>query len=310
MRKETTRVNILVVGGTGVLGQETLRRLVADGHEVSAMTRSVERGRELTRQGAKAIIGDLVDRDSLARACEGIDRIFAAAHSALGRGRYRSEAVDDQGHRALIDAARAAGVERFVYTSALGAAQDHPVDFFRTKFAVEQYLQRSGLDYAILRPSAFMEWHAHTFNGKAVLEKGRTMLLGAGTKRRNFVAARDVAQIAVITLLLPALRERVVEIGGPGNFSNNEVARLYAQCCGIEPRIGHLPPMLVRTLGWIARPLHPGVSRVMRLSSLPDDVCPESFDPADLLRQYPIALTSLEMFVRERVAEMRAGAPH
>ncbi|MEO8755309.1 MAG: NmrA family NAD(P)-binding protein [Casimicrobiaceae bacterium] len=204
--------------------------------------------------------------------------------------------------------ARAAGVSRFVYTSALGAAPDHPVDFFRTKYAIEQHLQGSGLDYAILRPSAFMEWHAHAFNGKSILDKGRTMLLGSGNKLRNFVAARDVAQFAVLALFAAPLLERVLEIGGPGNFSNNEVAQLYARIAGIEPRIGHIPAAAARAIGLIARPLHPGISRVMQLASLHDDAWPETFDPARLLRKYPIPLTSLETFVRERVAEMRAGA--
>ncbi len=63
----------------------------------------------------------------------------------LGRGRNRSEAVDDVGHRSLIDVARDAGVTRFVYTSALGAAPNQPIDFFRTKWAIEQHLASSGL---------------------------------------------------------------------------------------------------------------------------------------------------------------------
>ena len=114
----------------------------------------------------------------------------------MSRGRNRFEAVDDAGHRSLVDVAREAGVTRFVYTSALGAAPDHPVDFFRTKWSIEQYLASSGLAYVVLRPSALMEWHAHTFNGKGILDNGRTVVLGTGTKRRNFVAARDVAVIA------------------------------------------------------------------------------------------------------------------
>ena len=170
---------ILVVGATGVLGQKTARLLLADGHQVRAMTRVAERASDLAQQGAEVIVGDLVDPDSLARACRGVDRVFAAAHSFLGKGQYRSEAVDDRGHRALIDAARSQGVKRFVYTSALGASPNHPIDFHRTKYAIEQYLQASGLEHVILRPSAFMEWHAHIFNGKSILEKGRTQLLGS-----------------------------------------------------------------------------------------------------------------------------------
>jgi uncharacterized protein YbjT (DUF2867 family) len=296
-------MNILVVGATGVLGQETLRCLAADGYRARAMTRSPERGEALARLGAEVVIGDLVDRRSLARACQGIDRVFAAAHSAMGRGKYRSEAVDDLGHRALIDAARSAGVTRFVYTSALGAAIDHPVDFFRTKFTIEEYLQRSGLEHVILRPSAFMEWHAHTFNGKAILASGRTTLLGSGTKLRNFVAARDVARIAVRALTFAEVRQGVVEIAGPGNFTNNEVAHLYARTAGIEPRVGHVPASVLKVAGWIVGPLHPGIGRIMRISSLPDDAYPESFDVTIPSGERSSQPTTLQEFVRERVAE-------
>jgi uncharacterized protein YbjT (DUF2867 family) len=276
---------ILVVGATGVLGQKTVRLLLADGHRVRAMTRVAERASNLAQQGAEVVVGDLIDSASLARACRGVDRVFAAAHAFLGRGRFRSEAVDDRGHRALIDAARSQRVGRFVYTSGLGAAPDHPIDFYRTKYSIEQYLQASGLEHVILRPSAFMEWHAHIFNGKSMLEKGRTQLLGSGTKPRNFVAANDVAQLAASALTAPVIRHRVVEIGGPGNFSNNEVAELYARTAGIEPRISHLPGALVNLLARIAQPLHPGMSRVMRISSLPEAAFSETFDSAKLRRQ-------------------------
>jgi uncharacterized protein YbjT (DUF2867 family) len=293
---------ILVVGATGVLGQKTVRLLLAEGHRIRAMTRVAERASDVAQQGAEVIAGDLIDPDSLARACRGVDRVFVAAHSFLGRGRYASAAVDDRGHRALIDAARLEGIKRFVYTSVLGASPIHPVDFCRTKYAIEQYLQASGLEHVILRPSAFMEWHAHIFNGKSILEKGRTQLLGSGTKPRNFVAAIDVAQLAASALTAPVIRHRVVEIGGPGNFNNNEVAELYARTAGIEPRISHLPRALVGVLARIAQPIHPGISRVMRVSSLPNDAFSETFDSAVLLREHPMRLTSLQEFVREQVA--------
>ncbi|MCC6195436.1 MAG: NAD(P)H-binding protein [Burkholderiales bacterium] len=245
-----------------------------------------------------------VDRESLARACVGADRVLAAAHSALGRGRHRSELVDGAGHRALIDAARAAGVRRFVYTSALGAAADHPVDFFRTKYAVEEYLRASGLGHVILRPSAFMEAHAHAFNGKSILDKGRTLVLGSGRKRRNFVAARDVARVAVDALTGAAPLPAVIAIGGPGNFTTDEVAGIYARCAGIAARVRHVPASLLRLLAPVARAAHPGIGRVLTIASLPDDAYLEGYDPVPGAGQV-IGVTSLEAFVRERVAESR-----
>ena len=295
-------MDLLVVGATGVLGRQVTRRLLGLGHRVLAMTRNVKASHSLSESGAEPVIADLIDRPSLERACAGVDRVFVAAHGALGRGRYRSEAVDDDGHRALIDAARAAGVARLVYTSAFGSSPHHPVDFFRTKWRIEQYLAQSGVPHAILRPSAFMEWHAHAFIGKALLEKGRAVILGRGTKERNFVAAKDVAALAASALLDEPLPERVLPFGGPGDFSNNDVAALYSRIARVPLRVSHVPEPLLAAMSVVLRPVHPGIARVMRLASLPDDAFPETLNTDDAARNYRIERTSLEQFVAERVA--------
>lgn len=303
-------MKILVVGATGVLGQRVVRGLLERGVCVRAMTRAPERASALQQRGAEVVPGDLIDRASLARACAGVDRVFAAAHGLLGRGRHRSEFVDDQGHRALIDAARAAGVQRFVYTSAQGASPDHPVDFYRTKFAIERHLAASGMPHVILRPTAFMEWHAHNLNGKGVLDKGIAQLIGPGTKKRNFVAADDVAALAVRTLLADEPGERLIAIGGPGNFSNNEVAALYARLAGKPLRVRRLPAALAAWVSRLAAPLHPGVARILALAAMPDDAFSETFDCSDFQRDHPdLPLTPLETFVGDRVAEAATTSP-
>ena len=265
------------------------------------MTRYSRRVADLASQGIEPVVGDLTDHASLVRACADVDGILAAAHAAIEHGRSRSEAVDGAGHIDLIDVAQASGVSRFVYVSAMGVRSDHPIDFFRTKRRVEQHLARTALAHVILRPSAFMEWHAHAFNGKAVLEKGRTILLGDGTKRRNFVAAGDVALFAVNALTTNALLQRTVELGGPGNFTDDEVARLYAKMANRKVRIIHVPRKAVVLLSGALRPLHAGVARVLRMASLSEDEHPEAFDSTGLTREFAVRLTPLDEFVRARV---------
>jgi uncharacterized protein YbjT (DUF2867 family) len=302
--------SVLVIGGTGQLGRPVVQGLCRRGIAVRVLVRAPARAADLVALGAQAVPGDLTDPASLAAACRGVHRVLAAAHGMLGRGRQRSEAVDDAGHRALIAAAKAAGVERLVYVSAYGASRNHPVDFFRTKFEIEQALALSGLDHVILRPTAFMEWHAHEFNGKGVLAKGRADLIGAGDKPRNFVAAADVAQFALRALLADPPPFRLLEIGGHGHHSNAEVSALYAQAAGVPLRIRRLPRMAARALALLAGPLHPGAARVLRLASLPDAALPERFDgAAELERAHGIPLTRLEDFVRAQVARHRGDAP-
>lgn len=296
---------ILVVGATGVLGRETVKLLLDKGEAVRVLARTPAKADDLKRAGAEVVQGDLINSPSLVEACQGVDRVFTAAHALLGKGKYTSERVDDAGHRTLIDAAKQAGVAHFVYTSVLGASPDHPIDFFRTKSKIEEYLKASGLSYTILRPAAFMEWHAHVFNGKAILERGKTTLLGKGTKPRNFVAVRDVAHFAVLALTGQKLKNRTLEIGGPQNFTNNQVAALYGSLAERTLKVNHLPTQVARVMSIALKPFQPGQSRIMYMNSLPDAAFSETFDPASLLEAYPVQLTTLEAFIRERLAETR-----
>jgi uncharacterized protein YbjT (DUF2867 family) len=303
-------MQILVIGATGALGRPLVRALRGRGVAVRAASRHPAQAADLAALGAHVLHADLTDRSSLQQACQGADRVLMAAHGMLGRGRWRSEAVDDAGVRALVDVARDAGVQRFVYCSLLGARLDHPVDFMATKARLEQVVRTSGLPFAILRPSAFMEHHAHNFNGKGLLDKGKAQQIGPGIKPRNFVAATDVARLTERALLDDPLPFTTLDIGGHGHYSNLDVAGLYAREAGIPLKVGHLPRGAARTLALLATPLHPGVARILRLSAMPDDAFEERFDgAAELEQRFGIQLLRMEDFVRQQVTAWRAARP-
>lgn len=293
---------ILVVGATGYMGRETVKQLLAKGIPVRAMTRTPEKAADLKELGAEVVQGDLIDPPSLARACQGAEVVIAAAHQLLGAGKYSSNAVDNVGHRALIDAAKAAGVKRFVYTSMVGASPDHPVDFNRTKYAIEQYLIHSGLEYTILRGTAFMEWHAHNFLGKEILEKGKVTLLGKGESPTNFIAARDIAYYAVLAATDPRLCNRVIEVGGPGNPTKNQVAQMYMRLSGKSASVSHLPRPMLKVMSVIMKPFQPVLSRVM-LFSYEADKNNNAFDCGPLVQEFPHRMTTMDEFIKEKVAE-------
>lgn len=293
---------ILVVGSTGVLGRTVIRQLLMTGHSVRAVTRFPEKANELQAQGAEVVSGDLIDPSSLAGACRGVEKVLSAAHSLMGTGKYRSEAVDDLGQRSLIDAAKASGVQHFVFVSARGVSLDHPVDFFRTKRKVEEHLKASGLSHTILRPSAFMEWHVHFLLGKSALESGKVTIFGKGDNLCNFIAAEDVARFAVIALSDPNAKGKIIEIGGIDNISRNKIAEIYSHLSGRSVKVKHVPASFMRVMSPILRPIRPVLSRLMALSAW-TDTTDQTFDPTTILKEYPMSLTRVEDFVRERVAE-------
>lgn len=290
---------IAIVGATGRLGRDLVRRLLSEGETVAAVTRSPGSAEDLMRLGAEVREADLTDAASVARACRGVTHVVSAAHAILGRGRNRSEHVDDAGHCNLVDAARAAGVTHFVYTSALGASPSHPVDFWRTKHKVERHLEASGMPFTIVRPGAFMEMHAHELIGKGILANGSATILGSGTARINYVAVRDVAALVVHVLHDPSARGETIEIGGPENLTARDVAAIYGRVAERAVKTRHVPAAALRVLSAIMGPLHPGVARVMFASAAVDGVH-DAFVPTPTHARYPIELTRLEDFAREQ----------
>lgn len=301
-------MKVLLLGASGALGQPLALRLLARNVALRAACRHPEALADLARRGAETMAVDLVDRASLQRACSGVQAVVMAAHGFMGRGRWRSEAVDQAGVRMLIEEARAAGVQRFMYCSAFGARPDHPVDFFATKAVMEAALRSSGLAHVVLRPTAFMEQHVHGFNGAMVLASGKARLIGPAAKPRNFVAASDVAWIAERLLLDATATAETLDIGGHDHMSNAQVAELYAREADVTLRISRLPPGLAHGLAAALRPVHPGIARVLSLQALPDDAFSERFEGAPALEQrFGLRLTRLPAFVRERVAEWRTA---
>jgi uncharacterized protein YbjT (DUF2867 family) len=274
--------------------------LLASGEEVRAMTRALAKVDELKMLGARPIRGNLADPESLEFAVRGARVVIASAHSILGRGHESSETVDDAGHRSLIDAAKTAGVEHFIYTSVFQASPDHPIDFWRTKARIEQYLKDSGITYTIVRPTSFMDTHAYMLIGKAVIEGKRVMLTGKGRNPRNMVASEDVAKVVVGALRIASLRGETIEVGGPENVSGHDVVDVFERVSGRKAKVGHIPIGVAKAMSRAIRPLHPGISRVIQ-SAVISETTDQTFDASILRTKIPITLTTLETWAKSRI---------
>jgi uncharacterized protein YbjT (DUF2867 family) len=288
---------ILIVGAGGRLGGAVARRLLHAGKPVRAMSRTPSTLAELRALGADVVAGDLLDADSLARACQGVDVVLAAAHAfAKGPAGNVPLAVDDAGNRRLIDAAHAAGVRHFVLTSIHGARADHPVDLFRCKYRAEEYLRASGLSYTILRPTAFMELWTELV-GQPIVRQGKALIFGRGANPNNFVAVDDVVRYALLAIDDPRARGRAIEIGGPENLTLLQFAATIERVTGRAASKQHIPLPMMRVMAALTRPINPVFSRQIR-SAIVMDTADMTFDPAATLSLFPMQLTPLERVVR------------
>ena len=144
-------MKVLVTGGTGFVGPHVVRALAASGHGLRLLVRDATRSRELPGQ---PVVGEMTNAVSLATAVEGVDAVVHLVAIRQGR-KEEFERVMEQGTRDLVEAAKRAGVSRFVLMSALGTAADTKdlVPYYHAKWEMEQTVKSSGLDHVIFRPS-------------------------------------------------------------------------------------------------------------------------------------------------------------
>lgn len=83
------------------------------------------------------------------------------------------------------------------------------------------------------------------------------------------------------------------------------MAELYGKLAGVTPKMSHLSSAVAKVMSVVLKPFQPGVNRIMYMNSLPDDVFSEMFNPVALLAEFPMHLTTLEEFIRERVTKMK-----
>jgi len=220
---------ILVAGGTGRLGRLVVKQLVDEGRSVRVLTRNPSTATDLVDSGVELITGDVRDPSSLGAALSGVSTIVSAVQGLAGSGGVTPESVDRDGNRNLIDsAASAAPPVHVVLVSIVGASPDHPMELYRVKWAAEEHLRASGLAWTIVRANAFVDMWIELLRQSAG-KSGRPQVFGRGDNPINFVWVQDVANAVVRAAADPELRGRVIEVGGPGNLTLNELARLVQQ---------------------------------------------------------------------------------
>jgi NADH dehydrogenase len=295
---------IVVAGGTGVLGRGIVSRLLDAGRAVRVLTRDPARALDLRGRGAEVVAADLRDIASLRRGCVGATHIVTTANAFMGRGNQSVAAVDGQGTRNLVSVAKEQGVRQFVFTSALLPPEFGAVDYFAAKFANEAHLRASGVPFTVLKPTAFMDTWAQMIVD-SVRARGVAQIFGPGTLPVNYVATRDVAAVAALTIDRPDALDADVEIGGPENLTMRQVVDLVERIAGRPVKRTHLPVTAMRLLPFLIRPFNPGMARAIQAGYYTATV-PQPFDPAPMLARYPIEQTTMEDWVRARWE----GTPH
>jgi uncharacterized protein YbjT (DUF2867 family) len=241
---------ILLTGATGNVGSALLRRLVSDGQPVRALVRDPRRlGPDRVR--VQIALGDLADASSFRHALRGVKTVIHLAAAIRDQERQGAtiEEVNALGTLRLVRAAERAGVERFVFFSALGTSLHSQSRFFRAKAQAELAVEESPLPTTIFTPSII-----YSPGDPWITLLGRLAMLpvvpisGSGRAVYEPIWSHDAAS-AVVGLLQQngsAPQHRRLELAGPQRLSYDDMVRTYLDVKHRRRRLVHVPLPVVR----------------------------------------------------------------
>ena len=247
---------ILLTGATGNIGSSLLPRLIESGERVRCLVRD-PKGLGAGRVRVQITLGDLSDPASFRNALRGVDTVVHLAAAIRDQPRASIEELNGVATLRLMRAAKRAGVERFLFFSAMGADLNSRSRFFRAKALAEQAVEESELDSVVFLPSIVYSpgdpWTKllHTLSYLPAMP-----ISGSGRARYQPISADDVATCVTAVLDGKADGRRRLELAGPEELSYDDIARQTLRAFGRTRRLVHFPLPLVKagleTLGIFA----------------------------------------------------------
>jgi len=212
-------MRILVIGGTGTVGSQVVRELLARKAVVRVLTRSEEKTKGLPA-GAEGVVGDLLNPDAVRSVFKGIDGVFLLVAVST-----------TETHEGLmaVNGMRMHGVNRIVYMSVHNLDQALHLPHFGSKLPIEAAVKASGIPYTILRPNNFYQndyWYKEAMLNSGVYPQP------IGDVGLSRVDIRDIAEAAAIALTTTGHDGRTYNLVGPEALTGDSTANVWSRALG------------------------------------------------------------------------------
>jgi uncharacterized protein YbjT (DUF2867 family) len=230
---------ILVMGGTGMLGQPVSRRLKKDGFQVRIMTRDRQKARKTFDDSFEIISGDPMDTGCLEQALQGCHGVHISLPSE----------VEQPVAETVAKMAARHGIERISYVSGATVAEKNRwFPMVNRKFLAEQAIREAGVPYTIFCPTWFME------TLPLFVVQGRASVLGKQPQPYHWVAAEDYARMVSTAFRLDVAANQRFVVHGPEAIRMHEALSRY--CAVFQPdikKVSTMPFWLVKLLATLTR---------------------------------------------------------
>jgi uncharacterized protein YbjT (DUF2867 family) len=220
-------MNVFLTGGTGFVGSEVLRQLIAAGHTVRCLVRAGSEAKLAVREGVEVRQGDVTEPETLEGAlggCEAVIHLVGIIREFPGK-KITFKRMHFEATRNMVEAAEAQGVNRYLQMSANGTRENAKSPYHQTKWQAEEAVRSSSLEWTIFRPSLIFGPKDEFVNMLAEMIRKLPVLpvIGDGKYRMSPVAVEDVAASFVKALTLPGTVGKIFHCCGPQSYSYDEL---------------------------------------------------------------------------------------
>ena len=259
-------MNVFVTGGTGFVGAHLVKALRARGDRVTALVRKPALAEQLGwGQDVRRVAGDLGDELALRDGCAGADVVFHVAGKIVARSAAEFMATNRDGTANVLEAARDAGVRRFVHVSSLAVAgpttPGHPIDesrppapvtnYGRSKLAAELLVRAAGVEWTIVRPPVvYGEWDRGTLTVFQFARRGFVPVFGDGSQELSVIHAEDLARALITAATTDQAAGRVYFATHPAIITSRTFVLRVGDAVGKKPWVIPMPPPIVRGVLW------------------------------------------------------------
>lgn len=233
---------ILVIGGTGMLGEPVARRLRAVGHPVRILTRSVDKARAGFGAEYEVVAGDVEDAASLDAALTGCQGVHINLEGGLDPD------LERRGAHNVVAAAAKAGVGRVTYLSGTSVTKENCwYAGTRAKFEAEAAIRASGVPYTVFQATFFMETLPRFVRGT------RASILGGQPHPWRWVAAADYARMVAKAYATPEAAGRTLHVFGPQPWTMRQALQTYCAIARPDAKVGAVPFWMATALAGLTR---------------------------------------------------------
>ena len=238
-------MSLLIIGGTGTLGRQIVLQALTKGYQVRCLVRNFRRANFLKEWGAELVYGDLSKPETLPQCLKGITAVIDASTSRANELDSLRK-VDWEGKLCLLEAAKIANIQKFIFFSAQNVEQFNTIPLIKVKNGIEIKLKESGIPYTIFRLTGFYQGLIEQY-AIPILEN-LPIWVTDETIYISYMDTQDIAKFCLRSLQISETTNQTFFLTGFKSWISSEIITLCEQLAGQKAKIQKVPLFVLKLM--------------------------------------------------------------